>query len=174
MRAYCLLLVVTLVPQFSLAEDKSQPADQLNQIRNAVGPEVSPQLRASEAEFANALNQINNTGAGSQNPIQPNRIQDSLPAPRRRFPSPSHNGWLNVTSNQSFNQPFPPNGWGQASPMQPDQRLKLAAHQLDQIAHELEMANLFQAADNIRESAKALRLRARNLITGTKGSERSH
>lgn len=134
-----LLTLEAAGPDDALAQT---PADVLSDLRQEANE--GPAAWASDAEFRDALDRLPGLNARPQ-PSEPAVRPARFPASASDDPRPTTARW--------------PGGRGLA----PDNRMLLfeKAFELERIAHELEIAELYAPADKVRAAAAALRSVAR-------------
>lgn len=179
MRVRIAVWAFALLPTISLADDTPQAiVGDLGAIRDSVADddqgEITP-LRANDQEFAEAVERLRQQESRRdrpQPPVTPPQEygpRQFLPphAPRPRpdhwqAPPQQHPWSAWGAENTGWAQPQDPHhGQMHAGIPSPEARLREVAHRLDGLAHELEMAELFEAADSVRATAQQLRKQAR-------------
>lgn len=149
-------LVVVLVASLAMtacADEGRAIAQDLNEIRQQIG---SPNQASADA-FQQAVRDVAKGEQTRDAPDFGNWVTPSWGQGPRNFGSPINNrqvgpaNWSDARHPQYHPQPVPT----------PASRLRETAFQLDRLAHELEMAELYKGADTLRGAAGRLRKSAR-------------
>lgn len=170
MRFVLLTLITTLILlQSAEAEDPSQAvASDLSEIRAAVEQDTDESAGATRQEFAEAIEKLAQEDPERKKPKQ-RKFGRSVESPRpdpNGYQNPAQ-GWgrdLHPSQAPREQMPFgasPRHRHHPRPPTPPEVKLREVAHHMDNLAHELEMSELFEAADTVRETAQHLRELAR-------------